>query len=471
MRGFKFLFVLILLLGIIANIFSQKKGSIKFNGSYECIVDLAHTKTFNRDTDYGEFNWGVNNFLNLRLNSEINENLSFGFAININTFSGSFTNFYDYFFPDSLFVQAGDSSTDKSALLNKKGLIKLVSLPFYYKSAYVGSFELERLYFKAGNEYFDIETGLIRIASGQKESMFSPIDFFNPKNPLNPTARPEPRLAILASFYPARLFNIQTFIVAPDDPLQSKGWDFKFGTKAKFFFKKINFELLYAFFLPQIEYEKDPASIGLQESTNNDFSHIVAVSFKADIEIGLFFDILYKFEHKSFKSGKYYGKNFYGYEGLEASIGVDYTLPGGWVYLKLEYLFYGSGMLDWWDSIDQIYVSSEWKYTNPYNRIQLLKSEKKSLNFLRHDYISGLINVKVNDYLRLGTSYLFGIDDQSGLLTIFGEIEPFQAFNISIQAMFPFDWSMINKDWQIGEFSGANLGYYHRWLLICRVKF
>lgn len=462
--------IFILILFTVLNIFSQKKGTIKFNGSYECIVDLSHIKKYTKDTDYGEFNWGLNNFLNLRLNSEINEYISFGFAININTFSGSFTNFYNYFFPDSLFTQLQDPSSDKSTLFKKDSVIKIFSLPFYYRSSYVGSIELERLYFKAGNDFFDIETGLIRISSGQKESSFSPIDFLNPRNPLNPTARPDPRLAILVTFYPANLFNVQIFTIAPDNPLESKGWDFKFGTKAKFFFKKFNFEVLYSLFLPQIEYEKDPKNINLPESVNNDFTHIAAISFKIDIEIGLFFDILYRFEHKSFKSGKYYGKTFYGYEGLEASFGIDWTLPGGIVYMKLEYLFYGSGMLDWWDEIDEIYIL-EWKYKNPYDRSLLLKSEKKVLNFLRHNYIFGLVNVKVNDYLRLGASYLFGADDQSGLLTIFSEIEPFQAFTINVSGMFPFDWSMINKDWRVGEFSATNLGYYHRWLIMCKVKF
>lgn len=464
----KVIYIFILIIQILS-LHSQKKSTIKLNGSYESMVDLSHVKTFTKDTDYGEFNWGLHNFLNLRFNSEINEYLSFGFSINISTFTGSFSNFYTYFFPDFLFLQLQDPSSDKKVL--KEYAIKLFSLPFYYKSTYIGSIELERLYFKAGNEYFDIETGLIRIANGQKESFFSPIDFLNPKNPLNPTARPEGKLAVLASVYPFKLVTIQSFVIFPEDPFNNRGWGFKFGTKAKLFFKKFNFELLYALFLPEIEYEKDAKELSLPESINNDFSHIAAISFKADVEIGLFFDILYRFDHKSFKRGKYYEKTFYGYEGLEASFGLDYTLPGGRIYLKLEYLFYGSGMLDWGQDINEIYNTPEWQYVNPYHRMTILKSEKKILNFLHHDYIYGVINVKVNDYFLMGLSYLFGADDQSGILTLLGQIEPFQTFTFTIQAIVPFDWNMLNKDWQKGEFGETYLGYYHKWLFLCKVKF
>ena len=63
-----------------------------------------------------------------------------------------------------------------------------------------------------GNDFFDINTGLIRIARGYGY-IFSPTDFFNPKDPLNPNARPEGKLSLVTTFYPADMWKIEAFII------------------------------------------------------------------------------------------------------------------------------------------------------------------------------------------------------------------------------------------------------------------
>ena len=447
---------------------SAQKSSIKFNGSMETVVSLMHIKNYADNPDYGSFSWGVSNIANLRFRANINEFVTFGFAININMFAGNLTDTYKLYYAKQALSSLVNPSTGE---LN---LSSFFSIPFYYKSTYIGSFDLERLYFKAGNKYFDIETGLLRISRGFGY-IFSPTDLFNPRNPLSPESRPEGKLSFIATFYPADMCNIQTFIIAPNNPIDQNGWGFKFGLASKLYLKKISFDFLYTLFLPEIDYEKDLKEAGLPESINNDFSQIVGFSMKADIEIGLFIDMIYRFDHRAFKTGKYYGKDFKGYEGLEAAIGIDYTLPGGKVYLLLEYMFYGSGMIDWDKRrLDSAYVKNpingeKWHESKPLERLP--DTDKKIQSFLRHDYLFGMLRVKVNDYLNIGNSYLFGIDDQSSLLSLFFDIEPFQSFNINLSCMFPFDWNMLNDKWIKGEFGGTHLGFYHSYKLTVKVKF
>jgi hypothetical protein len=135
-------------------------------------------------------------------------------------------------------------------------------------------------------------------------------------------------------------------------------------------------------------------------------------------------------------------------------------------------MFYGSGMLDWGDkTLDSIYSSDVdvWEGVSPTSRI--LNPEKKPLNYLRHDYIFGMIKIKTNDYLNIGTSYMFGADDQSGLLTAFLAIEPLEAFDINISCLYPFDWKMINTYYPAGEFGSTNLGFYQMYQIEVKVKF
>jgi hypothetical protein len=449
-------------------LFPQNKSTIKLNGVFESSMNFIHSTFYGDATNDSQFKWGWINKANLRFRADINEYVSFGFAFNINTLTGSYNEFYKYYY----LLEAASYTTSVIDPDNiNTGYFRL---PFYYKNTYIGSFELERLYLKGGNSYFSIESGLIRIARGYGYS-FSPTDLFNPVNPLDPSSndpssRPDGKLAVLATFYPLTIWKIENFVIVPENPLESRGWDFKFGLATNFYIDKFNFEFLYALFMPQIEYKKNPEDFNLPQSTNNFFTHIAGFSFKADIVIGLFVDMIYRFEQKSFYSHKYYGKDFKGYEGLEAAIGFDYTFNGGWVYILMEYMFYGSGMLDWGDkSLNEIYEETDWENIKPIKRSY--NPEKKVNNFLRHDYIFGMIKVKVNDYLNLGTSYLFGADDQSAILTLFAEIEPLQAFTINISGLYPFDWKMVNNKWEAGEFGYTNLGFFQNYKLTVKIRF
>ena len=461
----KKIFIILILLFSIITIYS-KDSNIRFYGQYESRFDFIHkTDYFNKE--YQSFGWGWNNYANLRMKATINEYLTFDMAVNLNMLAGSYTDVYR-----SNFASMAQSISDPSVYTFNSDY--LFSIPFYYESTYIGSFDMERLYFKAGNNFFDIEAGLIRIARGFGYS-FSPTDFFNPANPLNPDARPKGKLAILTTFYPLDMWKIEAFAVAPDNPVTDKIWGFKFGTATKFSIDKFNFEFLYTLFFPEIEYLKDQEKLGEPSYKNNNYSHIIGFSMKADIEIGLFIDMTYRFDQMVFRNGNYYGKELYFYRGLESEIGIDYTInipaTDANIYLLLEYMFYGSGMLDWGEKdLDNIYTD-EWKDKKPLERSAIIDSEKKPLNFLRHDYLSSMIKIKINTYISTGINYLFGIDDQSSLLTPFIEIEPFQAFTISVKAFYPLGWEIINNQWYRGEFGPTNVGYYQNYNITVKIKF
>jgi hypothetical protein len=469
--------IFVLFFCLTVGLYSQSKSAITFNGSLVTTFDLSHSKTYPefpyyysyKDPDHGEFSWGLKNLANLRLKANISEYLSFNLAFNIHTYSGSFADTYKLYYLRETASSAAVNAAYLSGTLDfRHGFF---SIPFYYKSTYVGGFELERMSFKAGNDYFDIEAGLMKLSMGYGY-VFSPTDLFNPRDPLDPDARPEGKLAVVTSFYPMPMWKIQAFSIIPDNPVDTKGYGFKFGTSTNILIKKVNLEFLYSMFMPDIDYHADLAKYNLSKSTNNDFTHIAGFSLKADIEIGLFIDMIYRFDQKAFYFKQYYGKDFKGYEGLEAALGIDYTLPGGKVYLLLEYMFYGSGMVDWdKKNLDELYTTGDWWKKSSLDRVSLFNTEKNTLSYLRHDYIYGLITVTVNDYLKLGTSYLFGADDQSAILTAIADINPFQSFSINVRALFPFDWKMLNSDWSAGEFGSTNLGFFQKYQVSVTVKF
>src|SRR4030042_6132547 len=225
-------------------------STIKFNGSFESIFDMNHNTDYqSKKYKYTAFGWGWNHYANLRMRADINEFLTFDMAININMFAGTYNENYKLYYLSML-----SSINDPFAAVLESG--NLFSIPFYSKSTYIGSFDLERLYFKAGNNYFDITSGLVRLAKGFGY-FFSPTDFFNPKDPINPNARPEGKLALIATFYPTDLWKIDTFMIAPNNPVKSDGWGFKFGASTFFNIKKVNFEFLYTLLLPEMPFQKD----------------------------------------------------------------------------------------------------------------------------------------------------------------------------------------------------------------------
>lgn len=473
-RYFPVLLIFVLALSILSvETINAKDNQIRFFGENKTTIQFKRARDFDKQidlTDYGlaeydesEFNWGLNNLTNLRIKADIGEYLKFYTSINLSVFAGTFTDSYRLGYMQAAFDQGKMLSG-----IDWDSPVGYFSIPFYYKSTYIGSFDIERLYFEVSTFYITFQTGIIRLARGFGYA-FSPIDQFNEKNPINPTALPDGKLAMLFQVYPLGDWRIDLFAIAPENPLEKKGWGSKFGLASNLYIGKVNLEFLYALFMPEMEYDKNPVDNGYPEWTNNDFTQIAGFSLKADIEIGLFLDIVYRFEHRWFKTGKFYDKTFYGYEGLEFAVGIDYTILGK-LYILTEYLFNGGGYLDMGSAkLDDAYANDTWYEKGIYER-QSNQSFRMS-NYLRHHYLFNRMSLKVNDYLNIHMNHLLSIEDQSQLLTIGASVEPFQAMTIEVNMYYPFDYRMFSNDWDAGEFGSTQLGFYQNYEITTTFKF
>lgn len=117
----------------------------------------------------GGFMYGIEEYANIRLRGRVGEGAVFYGAFNCIAASG---------------ISAAALAADPADSQN-----------------YAAAIELERLYFHIANEKTGLDAGLMRLAFGYG-NVFSPSDFFNPKNPLYPDARPRAILGGLFSFYP-----------------------------------------------------------------------------------------------------------------------------------------------------------------------------------------------------------------------------------------------------------------------------
>ncbi len=409
-----------------------------FSGSLQSSLDLLNQRRFSEGDGVPAHGsvaaWGWTNQAALRFKTSPNENLTFYVSGTINAASGAY---------------AEEQDTD-------------VEL------------KLERLYFKAGSEWFDVETGFIRIARGYGY-VFSPIDLFNPRdatNSLDPQARPEGKWGIHATFYPQEMWKVEAFGLAPKNRFEKGPWGSTLGAATTFSVGKNNFDFVYALLFPDVPYASDPADVSLPPYTNNDYTHVTGVAFKTDIEIGLFVEAAYLWEQRAFREGTYYGTTFKGYEGLRASCGVDYTFSDIDLYLMAEYLFYGSGHVDWGSSgLDPLYTSSSWKDAPPSERVALLNPAKNPLPFARHDYLFIMGRYTPRQDLSVGASVLAGLDDLSALCTLFTEYEAVQGLTLQLSLLLPLDATTFDSSAQPGEWGSTSLGFYQMVRVGAKVKF
>ncbi len=459
------------------------QSSIQLTGSYECITTLYDLKSFNGKTNDQQFSWGMNNFINLRMKSNISSYLDFQLAFNLNMLSGSMTDFYKlYYLTDAASIISRIPVGPDKTLLTDPDTVKtgFFSIPFFYRTTYIGGIELERFYFRLKFEYATLSTGLQRYARGYGQA-FSPNDFFNPRNAANLDARPVGKLSFISTFYPSDMWTIDMFAVAPDDPLETQGKGFKFGIATDILniipegtSFSFNFQFLYTLFTPEQDFTNDPDLLKTTERYSSNFSHIAGFAFRADIEVGIFVDTIYRFDHRNFITGEYFGRKFYGYEGLEFAIGIDYTTAAGYLYFLIEYLFYGPGMLEFGEnSLDTIYLTGSgvenWETLSPIKRTS--NPVKKRLYYARHNYVYCMLMVKINDFFNFGNSFLFGPEDQSGIITTFFNINPIQNLSIGISALVPLDKNLFNNSFEAGEFGPLNIGFYNGYKINISFKF
>jgi hypothetical protein len=418
--------VLILFMVICSPFGIAQGGDSLLSGSFSSSLDLRNAKGYEGDTDSLEYGWM--NFAALRYNTDVNDMLSFYISMNIQALAG----FYASLSPQSMIVG------------------------------------LERLYLKTGNDWLGLEAGLIRIPRGYGY-VFSPLDIFNTRNALDtldPQGRPEGKWGAHATFYPADMWTVELFGLAPPIPGETGPWGMKLGTATTFSLDKISFDLLYSLSFPEVEYGTTPAPSYL----SNDFTHNAGFALKADIELGLFIEALYRFDQKALKELSYYGEDYRWYNGLETALGVDYTFPEIDLYTSAEYLFYGPGYVDWGNGLDSL-LGAGWESDSISARWQSLPVPKPLLQHLRHDYLFLLARFTPEQDLSFGASIFSGLDDLSAVTTVFCEYELFAGLTLQTSFLLPVDRHLFDSSIEPGELGSTSTGFFWMARLGLKMKF
>ncbi|MDR2481425.1 MAG: hypothetical protein LBD07_03920 [Spirochaetaceae bacterium] len=329
------------------------------------------------------FSFGLEEYANLRLQSKLGERAVFYGAFNLIAVTGS----------------AAQAASGLGGA-------------FVFGENYAASMEIERLYARFSGSFADVDAGLMRLGFGFGQ-IFAPSDFMNGRNPLFPDARPRAVLGTAASFYPNDDSKISAFATGPRNPLNADGGGVLAGASAETHWEKASVQLLYAFETPE-----KGSGLGV---------HRTGLSVKADVEIGLWLDALYSYNHEE--------RTDIG--GLSASAGADYSFAGGDCYVLAEYLWSGEES-----------VSSN-------------KTAPAS-GFANRNYLYAMFRYAFNDYTALSLACLAGIDDASFSPAVNFDYDVFQGFTLSVNARVPLDRSVFDADGARGEFGplppGANAG-------------
>jgi hypothetical protein len=283
------------------------------------------------------------------------------------------------------------------------GTYAAAAAPFFGTAGenYIAGFELERLYFRLNGEYLDFDGGLLRIPFGYGQ-VWGPSDFLNPKNPLQPDARPRGVLGAGLSWYPLDETKVFFFGAAPGDPFALDGAGGMGGISLERHWEKFSVQALYAGESP-----RQDSSRGL---------HRIGLSLKADLVLGWVFDMLYTANPET---GAALG-------GLSASAGFDYSFFDGKFLVLAEYLYNGDNS-------------------------STSRNSENSLGHSNNNYLLSSLSYFLNDYTTFGAALVSGFDDLSFTPVLSFDHDLFQGLTLSISAQVPMDGDLVRKDGSRGE--------------------
>jgi len=82
-----------------------------------------------------------------------------------------------------------------------------------------------------------------------------------------------------------------------------------------------------------------------------------------------------------------------------------------------------------------------------------------------------MIRGKINDYLSISGSLMFGADDLSAVGMISADIEPVQAFTINVGFTSFFDKRLFGDLYEKGELGYSNTGMYNSVSVSTKIRF
>jgi len=382
----KFLLIGILLLFAISGLMAQ---NMTVSGILDSSVSLRAGAG-----DAPAFSYGVEEYANLRIQAKIRDVAAVYGAVNFIAAAGD----YAVAMADMGFNPAGDN--------------------------YIAGFELERLYFRLNGEAVGFDGGLLRLPFGYGQ-VWGSSDFLNPKNPLEPDARPRAVLGAGLFWYPVDSLKLLGFGAAPRDPFSRSGEGGLFGLSLDQHWDKASVQALYSFESPN-----DGSRYGI---------HRAGLSVKADVEVGLVMDALYTYNHEA-------GTEI---DGLSFSIGADYSFFDGDLIVLVEYLYNGN-------------TSST-----------AFNLEKNIFGLSNNNYLYTGVTWRFNDFTNMGVALISGFDDISFTPVITLNHDLFQGAALIVSAQIPLDRDLFSADGRHGELGPlpSNIGRYFDCSVKIRLRF
>ena len=298
---------------------------------------------------------------------------------------------------------------------------------------YVAAMELERLYVQFSGDSFGLNAGLFRIPFGYSP-VWGPMDFLNPRNPIESDARYRGVLGLTASYFPEKLpdMKLLVFAVVPKNPFTLNGGGARFGLSWDNHWRKASLQLLYCYECPASYV--DPFSL-LPDEKYPLGLHRAGLSVKAEVEIGLTAELFYTINPDSFA----------GIDGLAASAGIDYSFFDGKLYLLAEYLYSGS------------------KSTGA-------KSAAEPFGHTGAHYLYAAGIWKMNDFSSLTFGCIANLGDVSFTAIASWQYELFQGTALTLRTNVPFDKDSF-KAGPPGELGPKKSGNYAYFTTGVKVKF
>jgi len=264
---------------------------------------------------------------------------------------------------------------------------------------FAAAIELERLYFRLSGEYTNFDFGLMRIPFGFGQ-VWGSSDFLNPRNPLKPDARPRAVLGTVFSWFPVDEIKLLLFFASAREAFANEGEGSLAGISFDKHWDKASVQVLYSFEAP-----KTGSDLGI---------HRAGLSAKADIEVGLFIDALYTYNHQAETR----------LDGLSFSAGADYSFFDGSLIILAEYLYNG-------------------------------ESSSTSINdggsFFNNHYLYTGFTYRFNDFTNMSLAVISGLDDVSFTPVISINHDLFQGAVLTITAQVPLDRDLFLNDGNRGE--------------------
>lgn len=338
----------------------------------------------------------------------------------------------------NLIAAAGDQALDAEA--------------FAVGENYAAALELERLYYRIEGEAFAGQAGLMRLAFGYGQA-FRPTDFLSPPNPLLPDARPRGVLGGTVLFYPRDEWKAAFFAATGKDPTEADGDGLIAGISTDFHTDRTSFQALYA---------AEAAGKAI---------HRFGLSVKVEAGAGIVLDALYTLDGEVVEAGRWYDRDWTGLQGLEASLGADYSVLDTKLYLLLQYLYHGAGALDVDDDLAELYSSDggAWTDAEPDSRAWRMDIPLSQLN--RKNYLYAMASYSWNDYTSTALSCVASLDDLSFSPLASVEHEPFQGLTVGLSLRVPVDGHTFSGSGDYGELGPTQTGMNFQAIATAKLRF